>query len=87
MGGQAGGGSDGLSGSSGGAEPTFVLTPPPFTHAPYPPVQMFVEQMDLTVALHRTFLRGDGQRRQGLSEREKQQASQRRRWCCPGWLL
>jgi hypothetical protein len=31
--------------------------------------------MDLTVALHRTFLRGDGQPRQGLSEREKQQAS------------
>ena len=36
---------------------------------------MFVEQMDLTVALHSTFLGGDGQPRQGLSERQKQQAS------------
>lgn len=31
--------------------------------------------MDATVALHRTFLCGDGQRRRGLSERDKLQAS------------
>ena len=40
------------------------------------PVQRFVDQMDLLVALHSTYLRDDGQPRQGLSEREKQQASQ-----------
>jgi hypothetical protein len=31
--------------------------------------------MDLAVALGRTFLRGDGQPRQGLSDQAKQQAS------------
>ena len=73
-------------GSGGGATPIFVITPPPFTHAPETPVQSFIDQMDLTVALHRTFLRGDGQRRQGLSDHEKQQASMHAgcRWCCPG---
>jgi hypothetical protein len=49
---------------------------PPYRFSPgYHALQRFVEQMDLTVALHRTFLRGDGQPRQGLSERERQQAS------------
>ena len=46
------------------------------THPPVrPPAQMFVEDMDLTVALHRTFLRDDGQPREDLSEQEKLQVS------------
>ena len=51
------------------------LPPTPLSSFPIRP-QMFVDQMDLTVELHRTFLRGDRQPRPGLSEREKQQASQ-----------
>lgn len=38
-------------------------------------LQNFVDQMDLTVALHRIFLRDNCQPREGLSERDKLQAS------------
>ena len=45
---------------------------------------MFADQMDLTVALHRTFLLSDRQPRQGLSDREKEQASRLQPLAWPG---
>lgn len=48
---------------------------------------MFADQMDLTVALHSTFLGGDRQPRQGLSDREKEQASRLQPLAWPGQLL
>lgn len=38
-----------------------------------PVLQSFVEGMELTVQLHRTFVDEGGQRRRGLSQREKEQ--------------